>query len=278
MIVAIASGKGGTGKTSLAVALAQSAGEYVQLLDCDVEEPNAHLFFKEEETELEPAVKLVPAIDGGLCTGCGKCREVCRYNAIVVIKSKAMVFRDLCHSCGGCVLSCSEKAIKEIKEKIGTICRITEGNIELVYGELEIGQAMSPPVIRQVKSHAGSDLIVIIDSPPGTSCPMVAAVKGSDYIILVTEPSPFGFHDLKLAVETVKKMKIPFGIVINRYGNGYMEIEKYCEANKIPVLLKINESRKIAEAYSIGESLLSAESEYRMILKNLLVAIAGDRE
>ncbi|MCK5706828.1 MAG: ATP-binding protein [Candidatus Aureabacteria bacterium] len=263
MIISIASGKGGTGKTTIAVNLALSLSN-VQFIDCDVEEPNAHLFLKPEMNKKISACIPVPEVDEEKCTYCGKCKEVCAYNAFAVFKGNSdkdgsiIVFPHLCHGCGSCKLFCPENAIKEVDREIGIIEIGNAKDIEFVHGKLNIGEPMAPPLIRQVKDHIKPEKTVIIDAPPGTSCPVVETVKASDYCILVTEPTPFGLNDLILAVEVLKKMKIPFGIVINRSDIGDNHTEEYCEKEKIPILMKIPFKREIAFAYSKGISIIEA--------------------
>jgi MinD superfamily P-loop ATPase len=251
MTVSIASGKGGTGKTSVAVNMALSIGN-VQLLDCDVEEPNVHLFLHPDINRVEPVSILVPVVNEELCDHCGKCAEFCRYNAIFVSPERVLIFPELCHSCGGCTLVCPKKAITEDKHKIGTLKLASTGDLELVYGELEVGEPMAVPVIREVKRHIDSSRNVILDSPPGTSCPVIETVKGSDFCILVTEPTPFGLHDLKIMVQVLDGMRTPFGIVVNRAGIGDKKVYEYCREKNIPILLEIPYQRKIAELYSRG--------------------------
>ncbi len=252
MIVAIASGKGGMGKTSVAVNLALSIGN-VQFLDCDAEEPNAHLLLHPEISREEPVYIPVPVINEGLCDYCGKCAEFCANNAIFVSSDKVLVFPELCYSCGGCAIVCPRKAISEQQRRIGTLKYGLADDLELVYGELQVGEPMAVPVINEVKKQqTRNSKTVILDSPPGTSCPVIETVKGSDFCILVTEPTPFGLHDLKITVQVLKQMKIPFGVVVNRAGIGDQRVYEYCKNENIPVLLEIPYQRKIAELYSKG--------------------------
>jgi len=270
MKIAIASGKGGTGKTTLSIALAQAWDGPVQLLDCDVEAPNASIFLS-LETATEQAVTVpIPVVDSSRCTGCGKCAAICEFNALAVASKSVLVFEELCHSCGGCARICPEKAITEQPRKIGTIRTGQIGTIRLTEGRLDIGRAMAPPLIRAVKKSADPALPILIDCPPGTSCPMITATQGSDYAILVTEPTPFGLHDLTLAVETVRLLNIPFGVVINRSDAGDNRVVQYCQKENIPLLLQIPESRKIAEATSRGETLLSAEPSLKKALHDIV--------
>jgi len=251
MIVAVASGKGGTGKTSVAVNMALSI-EKVQFLDCDVEEPNAHVLLKPQITRTEPVYLQVPVVNEKLCDHCGKCADFCQFNAIFVSPEKVLIFHELCHSCGGCAIVCPMKAISEEQHRVGTLKFGSAGDLELVYGELEVGEPMAVPVIREVKRQIKSSKTVILDSPPGTSCPVIETVKGSNFCILVTEPTPFGLHDLKITIEVLENMEIPFGVVVNRAGIGDKKVYEYCKEKGIPILLDITYQRKIAELYSRG--------------------------
>jgi MinD superfamily P-loop ATPase len=290
MIIAIASGKGGTGKTTTAVALALSIPGTVTLLDCDVEEPNAGLFLPQSGAIESTITVPVPVIQTDRCTGCGECARFCEFNALVCIGKTAMAFNDLCHSCGGCMRVCQAGAITEIPFTIGTKTVSTVSRqitsapdipvdttppvppLQLIQGRLTIGKALSPPVIRGVKSgihkkdahriSEGAAETTIIDCPPGTSCPMVTAVTGSDYVILVTEPTPFGLHDLDLAVKTVRLMRIPFGVIINRADSENTCIDSYCKKEQIGILMHIPEDRRIACAYSEGIPLVLAVPDY----------------
>jgi len=265
VVISVASGKGGTGKTLVAVSLALSLCDerQVQLLDCDVEEPNDHIFVHSATSQTEPVLIPVPKVDETRCTCCGKCAEVCAYNAIAVIKQKVLVFPELCHGCGACSYLCPESAIAEEGKEIGVVERGESGNMELIQGRLVIGELMAPPIIRQVKKHINPASEVIIDVPPGTSCPVVEAVKASDFCLLVTEPTPFGLNDLSLAVEVVRKLQIPCGVVINRVGVGDKKIEDYCDEEGISILLKIPLDKKIAMLYSNGIPLVEGMPEWR---------------
>lgn len=263
MVISVASGKGGTGKTLVSTSLALSLGKDVQFLDCDVEEPNAHIFLKPNINQTEKVSALIPEVDEKKCTYCGKCAEICEYNAIVVAREKVLIFDQLCHSCCGCMLLCPEKAITEKKRGIGKIEMGKSGEIEFVSGTLNVGEAMPVPMVSAVKKKVARNKTVIIDASPGTSCPVVEAVKGSDFCILVTEATPFGLSDLELAVGVLEKMKIPRGVVINKYDAVYPKIEEFCERRDIPVLMKIPEERRVAESYSRGEPLVRALPEYK---------------
>lgn len=272
MILSIASGKGGTGKTTIAVNLALYL-ENVQFLDCDVEEPNAHIFLKPELTEKISVEIPVPQVDEIKCSGCEKCAEVCEFNAIVVINKKVLFFPELCHGCGACTYFCPDYAIREVTREVGVIERGISGKIEFIHGILNVGEPMAPPIIRMIKGLIRNNTNIIIDASPGTSCPVVESVKGSDFSILVTEPTPFGLNDLRLAVEMIRKLKIPFGVVINCADIGDKETERFCINENIPILMTMPWDRRIAESYSRGIPLLNALPEYRkkfIILQDMI--------
>jgi len=275
VILSVASGKGGTGKTTIAVNLALSLAKTqpIQFLDCDVEEPNAHFFLKPHLVTNRVVSIPVPEIIEEKCTYCGKCAEVCAYHALAVLKDTVLVFRELCHGCGGCSLLCPEKAVKERGQRIGVMEFGSSNGIEFIHGKLDIGQAMSPPLIRELKKNMDPTKQVIIDVPPGTSCPMVEAVKGSDFSLLVTEPTPFSLNDLKLSAETLKEMRIPFGVVINRAGVGDSGVEDYCRKERIPLLMTVPLDRDIAVAYSEGIPLVEAIPDYREKFIELLARV-----
>ncbi len=265
MIISVASGKGGTGKTLVATSLALSLKdtESVQLLDCDVEEPNDHVFVKPVITGSEPVHMLVPTVAEDKCTYCGKCAQVCAYKAIAVIADHVLIFPELCHSCGACSYLCPEKAITEEGREMGILELGQSDGLSFVHGILNVGEAMAPPVIRKVKEHASNDGTVIIDVPPGTSCPVVEAIKGSDFCLLVTEPTPFGLNDLVLAVETVRELDIPCGVVLNRVGVGDFKTEEYCAKENIPILLTIPLDTEIARLYSRGVPLVKGLPQWK---------------
>lgn len=269
MIIAVASGKGGTGKTTVAVNLALSNSN-AQLSDCDVEEPNAHIFIKPKIKNKELISIPVPEVDKSKCDGCGRCQEVCAYNAIAVVNKKVLIFPELCHGCGSCGYFCPQHAIKEINKEIGSVEIGERDNLLFVHGKLNIGEAMSPPLIKAVKKHVDPARVNIIDAPPGTSCPVITSIEGSNFCLLVTEPTPFGLNDLILAVEVLRKLDIPFGVVINRSDLGDKKTDDYCSQENIPVLMRIPFKREIASAYSKGISIVEAFPEYKKDFQELL--------
>lgn len=289
MIISVASGKGGTGKTTIAVnlalALAEDKEKNVQFLDCDVEEPNAHLFLKPVIKKSESVRIPVPIIDNEKCNYCGKCADVCVFNAIAVTKNKVMLFPGLCHGCGACTLFCPENAISEEGREVGILEEGKAGSIIFINGWLNIGEPMAPPIIRKIKkriiednikgkhNEVSNDHITIIDAPPGTSCPVIESIKDSDYVILVTEPTPFGLHDLVLAVEVLQKLKIPHGVVLNKCDVGDHKVEEYCKEKNIPLLLFIPMDKEIAVAYSKGTPIVQINSSYKQKFSQLFQKI-----
>ncbi len=274
MEIVIASGKGGTGKTTVAVNLALSLNpEDVQLLDCDVEEPNAHLFLNTTvEGSWETGIP-VPQIDLEKCTFCGRCAEVCAFNALAVFSDQVMVLNELCHGCGSCAYLCPENAISESERPIGTVISGKAHGFKIAYGRLNPGEAMSPPLINAVRKLKDPDRITIIDAPPGTSCPVVSAVKNCDYCLLVTEPTPFGLNDLALAHQMAEKLRAPCGVIINRCDIGDGEVEAYCFKYNLPVLLKIPFDRQLAEFYARGEPVSLSLPKWRSLFYGLFRSI-----
>jgi MinD superfamily P-loop ATPase len=276
MKIAIASGKGGTGKTTIATNLSlllAEQGEKVRYLDCDVEEPNGHLFLKPEINEKSPASIPVPVIDESKCTACGECVRFCQYKALVRLGEIVMAFPELCHGCGGCMLVCPEHAISEQAKEIGCVETGASGNIAFVHGRLSIGEAMSPPLIRKVLGHASSDAVNIIDAPPGTSCPVIASVRNADLVVLVTEPTPFGLNDLGLALDMIRELAVPHGVVINRAEIGNTDAQKFCEKRQVEIIAQVPDDRRIAEAYSRGEMVLTAVPGIRKCFLSLWQSI-----
>ncbi len=278
MIISIASGKGGTGKTTIATNLALSINNDVQFLDCDVEEPDAHIFLNPRIKKTLTASILVPKIDESKCNFCGRCAEVCAYNALAVLKDKVLTFPNLCHGCGGCSLLCPQKAITEVNKDIGVVEIGNSNNLQFVQGILNIGETMSPPLIKAVKNYINPTRIVIIDAPPGTSCPVIEAIKGSDFCILVTEPTPFGLNDFILAVRVLRKLNISFGVVMNRSDSGDNKLEDYCEKEDIPVLMRIPFKKEIAVAYSKGIPIVKRFPEYKDEFVSLFKRIKERKE
>jgi len=278
MRIAIASGKGGTGKTTLATNLAfvaSETGARTELLDCDVEEPNCHLFLHAEDYTERPVEVLVPRVDESKCTMCGECGRLCRFSAIVAIGERVHVFDEMCHSCGGCAAICPTGAIEEVPRAIGVVRQGSAEGVRLAYGLLNVGEPMSPPVIAAVKGCGGAAALTIIDAPPGTSCPAIEAMREADYVVMVTEPTPFGLNDLELAVGAVRELGMPFGVVINRAGSGDEGVDRYCREEGIAVLGRIPEDRAVAEAYSRGLLVAEAVPGYAGVMRELLEYLAS---
>ena len=275
MIIAVASGKGGTGKTTIAVNLALSlASGPVTFLDCDVEEPNAALFLRPMIVERVRVGLSIPNTDDSKCTFCGRCAEVCRYHALAVFGQRVLIFPELCHACGSCALHCPEGAIREVFHPTGTLEIGHAGSLVFAQGLLDVGQAMATPIIRQLKrrmipaQHEGRTFI--LDASPGTACPVVEALRGADMVLLVTEPTPFGLHDLRLAVQVARdELGLPVGVVVNRDGIGDRGVDDYCTAENIPIWMRIPLDRRIAEAYSEGVPLVEVMPEYRAAFRQL---------
>ncbi|HSL88411.1 MAG TPA: ATP-binding protein [Ignavibacteriaceae bacterium] len=269
MIISIASGKGGTGKTTVACGLASVINNSVYI-DCDVEEPNGYLLLKPEIKSEEKTYKLIPKINYSRCDFCNKCSEVCEFNALLNLKTEIYLLDELCHSCGACAYFCPQQAITEEKKGTGKQrTGVTANDVLFLDAFLRIGEASAAPLIKQVKNFYKGNRTVIIDSPPGTSCSMFEAVKDSDFCVLVTESTPFGLNDLKLAINVLRQINIPFGIVINKYDEQYYQLDEYILDNKINLLLKIPFSMAIAESYSKGELPAATIKEYKQIMLNL---------
>jgi MinD superfamily P-loop ATPase len=273
MIISVASGKGGTGKTTVATSLAAVLGAHAQLLDCDVEEPNCHILINPVLDSRESVTIPVPVVDMAACTLCGRCGEVCRFSAVVLIGDQVLTFPELCHGCGGCSLLCPAKAITEGARELGVIETGLAGPVRFGHGVLNVGEAMSPPLIRAVKTQVDPEKITIIDAPPGASCPVINTVMGSDFIILVTEPTPFGLHDLRIAVDAMSKLAIPLGVILNRSDIGDGEVANFCAQKGIPVLAEIPHDRQIAEGYARGDLLVTSAPQYIEVFLRLFQRI-----
>ena len=268
MKITVASGKGGTGKTTIAVNLALSIDNSM-LIDCDVEGPNSHIFFKEPMVKLKDVSIPAPVFDLDTCTLCGKCAEFCQYNAISIVGEKLLFFEELCHGCGGCQIICPVDAITERDHHIGIIEKGGAKDLVVYHGLLNIGEPFGVPIIRELKGFADDSKTTIFDSPPGTACPAVEAMRDSDFCILVTEPTPFGLHDLRLTVDVMREIGTPFGVVVNRDGIGDDRVEKYCKDENIPLLAKIPNDIKIARLYSKGIPIVEGLPEYRAIFSEI---------
>lgn len=274
MQIAVASGKGGTGKTTIATSLALSLANQakVRYFDCDVEAPNGHIFLKPVIDQISPAVILIPQIQTEKCTACGHCVEVCQFHALAKVGKKILVFPQLCHGCGSCTWNCPENAIVEVPNPIGTLERgMARENIAFLRGQLTISEPMATPIIRQLKKmeKPSKDFVDIFDAPPGASCSVVETLQGVDFALLVTEPTPFGLHDLKQMIGIVRDMNIPAGLVINRDGIGDDSLEELIQEEKLPILLRVPFNRLLAEKLAAGQSLVDVMPEYREVLVKL---------
>jgi MinD superfamily P-loop ATPase len=280
MIIAVASGKGGTGKTTVAASLAStlSANNKSAYLDCDVEAPNGHLFLNPKLDHSEDVNVLIPQVDEALCTGCGRCAEVCEFHAIITFGQAPLVFPELCHGCGSCTLVCPEKALTEVPNKIGIVETGGVGQqMDFARGLLNIGQPMAVPIIHQLKKHMDgfSGETFVLDSPPGASCPVVESIRDSDFVILVTEPTPFGLHDLRQAVELARELDIPAGVIINRDGIGDAGVEAYCQEAGVPILMRIPYDQRIGEGVARGQLLVDILPEFQDKFQALYKDIRG---
>lgn len=281
MRIAVASGKGGTGKTTVAASLAHLAaksGRPVVYADCDVEEPNGHLFLKPTIAQEHSIDRLIPVVDRNCCTLCGRCGAICRYGAIACVGQSVLVFRELCHACGGCRLACPEDAIREAPRSIGRLRQGWSGSVQFIDGVLNVGEAMSPPAIRAVKAALPVDAgLIILDCPPGVSCPVIESVRGVDLVLLITEPTPFGLCDLALAVEMTRALRLPFAVVVNRADAGNREVWQYCQRQGITILAEFPDDRAVAEAYSRGELATEAVPGWAQRLNALLDGVESAR-
>ncbi len=272
MKIAIASGKGGTGKTTLATNLAAYLAEEVEvgLVDLDVEEPNSGLFIKGELVHEEDKYKMIPEWEEDPCTLCGLCQEVCNFHAVIQLIDQIMLFSELCHSCYACSELCPTSALPMVPQKMGEMKHYRNGNLSFVESRLDIGQEQAVPLIAQTKEYIETNfsekMIKLYDSPPGTSCPVIEVTKDVDFVILVTEPTPFGLHDLKLAVDTMRQLNKKFGVVLNRHGIGNDDVLDFCQEDNIPVLARIPNDRRVAELYSRGELVYQKVPEVRQQL------------
>lgn len=276
MIIAVASGKGGTGKTTVAVNLALARGKGpVQFLDCDVEEPNAHLLLHPEVVSSEPVSLAVPVFDAGKCSECRRCVEVCAYNALALVGKELMIFEGLCHGCGGCMYFCPEKALTEGRREIGVIERGRADSVSFAHGRLKPGEALAPPIISALRRGAAKEMDTILDCPPGTSCPVIQAVRGVDYCLVVTEPTPFGQHDLEAMVGVLDVLGVPHGVVINRADLGDGGVEDFCRERKIPLHGRIPFDRKIARCFTTGKPLIQEMPELKKVFTHLWDELEG---
>lgn len=275
--ISIASGKGGTGKTLVATNLAAVAAD-AHLVDLDVEEPNCHLFFDGKQLSRDVVCRKVPFVHKEKCTGCGNCAKVCEFHAIACLPNDVLVFEELCHGCGACSRFCPEDAIEERDHPMGEIIRLSATGLRgLTYGRLKVGEASAAALIGSVKRGLTGDGLMIIDCPPGTACPAVDSMRGSDLCVLVTEPTPFGFHDLKLALAVAKKLRLPHVVLLNKAGLPGPDVREFCEERNLPIVGEIPLSRTAAETYSEGKLLLG-DPAFKRQFESILDRVLGEVE
>jgi MinD superfamily P-loop ATPase len=271
--LAVASGKGGTGKTTIALGLACTAPQSVELVDCDVEEPNCHLFLRPHREGAHEVRVYLPQFDNAQCTGCGACTKLCRFGALALVKGSILLFPELCHHCGGCEVVCPAGAVRASEDVVGTVAHGRTNGLQLTYGSLAVGHATAVPVIEATLEATADASLRVVDAPPGTACAMVAAVRKADYVVLVTEPTPFGLHDLKLAVETARVLGRPHGVVVNRMGIGDDRVHRYCADEGIVILAEVPDDRRIAELYSRGELIANHDAGFREAMRGIWQAV-----
>ena len=271
MKLAVLSGKGGTGKTLVSVNLAAVAKESVYV-DCDVEEPNGHLFFKPTDVKTKKVVNKIPVVDEDLCLGCRKCVDFCKFNALAFIKNKPVLFKDICHSCGGCVLFCPEKAISEEEKGVGVIQSGTSGQVRVHTGCLNAGEASGIPIIKDLlrKSTAETTLPVFIDCPPGSACSVIESIKDADYCILIAEPTVFGVHNLKMVCDLVKVFHKPYGVVLNKCLEAENPAEEFCKEHNVPILGRISYDSHLGSISSNARIAVRENDRYRELFSALL--------
>ncbi|MPM29858.1 Electron transport complex subunit RsxB [bioreactor metagenome] len=273
MRVAVLSGKGGTGKTFVSVNLAAAAGN-AAYIDCDVEEPNGRLFLKPRYTNESPVYTLIPEFDTSKCTGCRKCVEFCRYNALVFVREKPMVFSEVCHSCGGCVLVCPEGAVSEKPHSVGLVEEGAAGSVRVVTGIMDTGEVSAVPVIKAaLRAGTGAEELTVIDCPPGSGCPVMESVMDANYCILVTEPTTFGFHNFQMVHKLVTLLGKPCGVVVNKADEVYAPLEEFCTANRTPVLLRIPYRAELARLGAVGQIAAEQDEEIASLFRELLTAV-----
>ena len=273
MRVAVLSGKGGAGKTMVAVNLAAACG--AMYMDCDVEEPNGRIFLKPEGVESSAVHTLLPEFDADKCTGCRKCVDFCRFHALIYIRQKPKVFAEVCHNCGGCALVCPEGAVSEAERPVGRIEEGSRGELRVVTGVLDMGEASGVPVIREVLARR-SEGMAVIDCPPGSACSVMESVMGADYALLVAEPTAFGFHNFKMVHRLVSLLKKPCGVIINKQEQPYEPLERFCEENALPILMRVPYSSDYAALSAQGKLLVEEDDRAREMFESLSIRIGGE--